>query len=486
MCGIVGINSECDLAPVLESMSRGNDDKSIYEDSDVQLGFVRHTIVDTGNRSRSPFQHGHQVSLANGELFNFEEIAKSIGLSEYSNDLEVLHHYLLQKGVYSFPQLNTMLAGAVWDTREKILYLLRDWVGEMPLHYFFDPKEKRWAFSSDIASMLRMIPGISPLEDVHEVPPGSILEINNEEGTLTKHSYFDITKTDRLEEDADYDQCKQELRNKLEKSAQERSFFDAPHCVLISGGIDSLITTHLLLKNRKQESPLPAYTFHCSDFPEDENSDLYHARKVVQWLGNKVDHRVVYASAEQIKKEIFPTIYSLEDTRGRDFNVFTALYNRFLAERIRKDGIRLVYEGEGPDEALGAYSAWRKFEFTDEEIGDPLFRKKMISNLSKGVLLRTSKVMMNFGPLECRSFFLDRDVMTFLSSLPANIVRKNGHKKSILIDAFKDDIPEELLTRLKTRPQDSTGITSVLENYMEAQKLDFREILLNYFKNIGI
>ena len=47
--------------------------------------------------------------------------------------------------------------------------------------------------------------------------------------------------------------------------------------------------------------------------------------------------------------------------------------------------------------------------------------------------------MANTGSLE----LIDSDVMTFLSSLPARVVRGNGIKKKILVDAVKGDIPEE-------------------------------------------
>jgi asparagine synthase (glutamine-hydrolysing) len=272
-------------------------------------------------------------------------------------------------------------------------------------------------------------------------------------------------------------------RELLEASAVARTWTEVPVACLASGGTDSLITLYLLLKHGKFDRPLPIYTFHCEDLPDGPDSDLYHAKQVAKFFGDKVEHRIVMATADDIIQTIPEVVHALEDKRGRDFNVFTAIYNRFLAEVMARDGIKIAYEGEGPDEALGSYSPWRSAQISNDEIANPKVRKKMVSNLHKGVLLRTSKVMMYFGPLECRSYFLDREVQTFLSSLPAEIVRRGGRRKGVLIDAFKDVIPQDLLERPKARPQDATGITSIL-NGLPPEQLNFVEIFDEYLAQI--
>ena len=62
--------------------------------------------------------------------------------------------------------------------------------------------------------------------------------------------------------------------------------------------------------------------------------------------------------------------------------------------------------------------------------------------------MRTSKVMMHFGPVECRSYFLDQKVTDLLSHLPIDVVRFNDHRKRILAQAFSDILPEFLLPRI--------------------------------------
>lgn len=485
MCGICGTNNmEADIASTLDTMQRGKDERTIISDNGVTFGFQRHAIVAPQESQTQPCQTDGQILVANGELFNFQQIAQRISgynLSASSIDIDVLHRILLAEGIGAVESLNMMMAAAVYDTRQQALHLFRDWIGENPLHYTYDPQSKEWFFASTIAAVIRGTK--KSVSEVMEVPPGHIVTIDSQ--GIKTHKYYDVQETPDIDE-IDRPTAAKTVRSLLEKSAAERTWTEVPACSLISGGVDSLITTYLLLKYGNFPEPLPVYTFHCSDFEETAQTDIYHARKVAAWFGDKVDHRIITASKDEIIAAIPEVVRNLEDTRGRDFNIFTAMYNRFLAEAISRDGIKLVYEGEGPDEALGSYSSWREFTFSDEEIGQQKFRKKMLTNLHKGVLLRTSKVMMEFGPLECRSFFLDKELLTYLASLPANVVRDARTKKAILLEAFKDDIPEELLVRPKARPQDSTGITDVLSEYIEKTGINFRQMLLDHFEKIRV
>jgi len=476
---------KADIESTLDTMQRGKDERTIISNNGVIFGFQRHAIVAPHESQTQPCQTEDQILVANGELFNFQQIAQRIPgykLSASSVDIDVLHRILLEEGMGTVESLNMMMAAAVYDTRKRALHLFRDWIGENPLHYTYDLQSKEWFFASSIAAVIKGTK--KSVSEVMEVPPGHIVTIDSE--GIKTHKYYDVQETPDIE-DVDRQTATKNVRAMLEKSAAERTWTEVPTCSLISGGIDSLITTYLLLKYGNFKGPLPVYTFHCSDFEETEETertDIYHARKVAAWFGDKVDHRIITASKDEIIAAIPEVVRSLEDTRGRDFNIFTAMYNRFLAEAISKDGIKLVYEGEGPDEALGSYSSWREFTFSDEEIGQQKFRKKMLTNLHKGVLLRTSKVMMEFGPLECRSFFLDRELLTYLASLPASVVRDARTKKAILLEAFKNDIPEELLARPKARPQDSTGITDVLSEHIKKTGVNFRQMLLEHFEKI--
>lgn len=481
MCGILGANTdEFSVREGLRYMHRGEEELRFARVGDASFGFQRHAVVAVDEEITQPYRSGGHVTLANGELFGHRELRASLrqpGRPE-GTDIEVLHHLLLERGVEAIGELNMMIAGALYEEGSGRLTLFRDWIGEEPLHYVFDESTGRWCFGSTIASVTRATR--APLARIREVTPGTIVRLSPWGDTEVR--YYDVETTPTLE-DVDYEEVTTRTRELLERSAAARTWTEVPVACLVSGGTDSLITLYLLLKYGKFDKPLPIYTFHCDDLPVGPGTDLFHAKQVAQFFGSRVEHRIVTVSRKDVIDAIPFVVQALEDKRGRDFNVFTAIYNRFLAEVIARDGNKVVYEGEGPDEALGTYSSWRSSTISSEDMAKPRFRKRLLANLHKGVLLRTSKVMMHFGPLECRSFFLDRDLLTFLASLPPEIVRRGDRKKGVLVDAFVDVLPRELLERPKARPQDATGITRILDGLTE-EELNFRRILEEYLDQL--
>ena len=481
MCGILGANSaDYSVREGLRYMRRGLEEVRIAKVGEATFGFQRHAVVAVDEEITQPYQSGGRLTLANGELFGYR--ALRAGLREpgkpNGTDIEVLHHWLHENGFEKIGDLDMMIAGAVYEEGSKRLVLFRDWIGEEPLHYTFDESNGAWCFGSTIATVTRATR--APLSAIREVTPGTFVKLSP--WGDTEQVYYDVESTPTLE-DVRYEDATAKIRELLEASAAARTWTEVPVACLVSGGTDSLITLYLLLKYGKFDKPLPIYTFHCEDLPAGPGTDVFHAKKVASYFGDRVDHRIVSVTKEDVINSIPEVVAALEDKRGRDFNVFTAIYNRFLAEVIARDGNKVVYEGEGPDEALGTYSSWRSSQIAMDDMATPKFRKRLLANLHKGVLLRTSKVMMHFGPMECRSFFLDRALLTYLASLPPEIVRKADRKKGVLVDAFTDVLPRELLERPKARPQDATGITGVLDKLPEEQ-LAFAKIFEEYLDQL--
>jgi asparagine synthase (glutamine-hydrolysing) len=459
-------------------MRRGDDEVRVLEVPGATFAFQRHAVIAPEREITQPYRSSGYVTIANGELFGYEELRKQVRsrkISPDGTDIEVLHHHLIENGVASFADLNTMMAGAFYEEETGALTLFRDWIGEMPIHYVHSAVDGGWCFASNIAALTDATR--SRLDEVREVKPGTLVRLGPAGESC--EVYYDVEQSENVST-IEYQAAVSRVRDLLERSACARTHVDVPAAALLSGGTDSFVTIHLLLKYGKIEGRLPVYTFHCEDLEEAEGTDLFHARRVAAFFGDRVEHRVVTATKREVIESLPGVVRALEDTRGRDFNVFTAVYNRFLAEAISRDGIKVVYEGEGPDEALGTYSSWRGWNITDEEISRPALRKRLLSNLHKGVLLRTSKVMMEFGPIECRSFFLERELLTFFASLPVEVVRRGGRRKGVLVDAFVEELPRELLERPKARPQDSTGITAVLE----ALDLDYKQLLRDYLDDV--
>jgi asparagine synthase (glutamine-hydrolysing) len=68
--------------------------------------------------------------------------------------------------------------------------------------------------------------------------------------------------------------------------------------------------------------------------------------------------------------------------------------------------------------------------------------------LENDMLVKVDRMSMSQS-LEVRVPFLDHKLVDFAFSLPANFKIDNDQRKKILIDSFKDDLPQELFNRGK-------------------------------------
>ena len=154
MCGIAGVWSAgqpSDLAPIASLMSsslehRGPDDCGVWVDTaaPIALSHRRLSIMDVSSAGHQPMasQCGRYVIVFNGEIYNHERIRTSLSDRDpaYSwrghSDTETLLASISCWGMEkTLQQIEGMFAFALWDTREKALYLARDRMGEKPLYY---------------------------------------------------------------------------------------------------------------------------------------------------------------------------------------------------------------------------------------------------------------------------------------------------------------------------------------------------------------
>src|SRR5207248_6560231 len=134
MCGIFGSNSGADVEAALSLMPRGDDERHVVKSGHVVFGVRRHAVVALKERPSQPYQTDHQLLCANGELFDHEYIRDhllhSVRLPDEVTDIRILHHLLLERGVYEVCQFNMMMACAAYDIEQDVVTLFRDWVGE--------------------------------------------------------------------------------------------------------------------------------------------------------------------------------------------------------------------------------------------------------------------------------------------------------------------------------------------------------------------
>jgi asparagine synthase (glutamine-hydrolysing) len=172
MCGIAGILSLTDQRPeatlverMLERMiHRGPDDQGCQEIGPVVLGMRRLSILDPTPRGHQPMSSpdGRYTIVYNGEIYNFLELADELAAQgrtfSSSSDTEVLLAAYAAWGPDCVKRLNGIWAFAIWDSRDRTLFLARDRFGVKPL--YLAEGSGYLAFASEIKA-LRTLPWVS-------------------------------------------------------------------------------------------------------------------------------------------------------------------------------------------------------------------------------------------------------------------------------------------------------------------------------------
>ncbi len=167
MCGICGIFSSRNLANNSEIISemndvlhhRGPDDSGIYIDENIALGHKRLSIIDLSKAGHQPFtsDDGNFILTFNGEIYNFRDLRTIlIGLGykfKTQTDTEVLLKSYMHWGEKAVEKLNGMFSFAIWNKKNKELFIARDRYGIKPLYFF--KTEDYFVFASEIKSILK-------------------------------------------------------------------------------------------------------------------------------------------------------------------------------------------------------------------------------------------------------------------------------------------------------------------------------------------
>jgi asparagine synthase (glutamine-hydrolysing) len=165
MCGIAGVITKTDNFSIQyyprifkETLShRGPDEDGEYIQQNWSFANLRLSIVDVqGGQQPIRNDDGSIGIIYNGEVYNFEELKKSLIQSGYTfntnSDTEVILRAYEAYGSESFNKLNGMFAFCLWDHNKDEVYLVRDHFGIKPLYVYED--EHQIVFSSELRGIL--------------------------------------------------------------------------------------------------------------------------------------------------------------------------------------------------------------------------------------------------------------------------------------------------------------------------------------------
>ena len=165
MCGIAGqIGYEQDMrkmSAVMTKMSavlapRGPDASGVYIDESAFLVHRRLIVIDPENGAQ-PMSTGNYTLIYNGELYNTSELRRELQANgvefDGHSDTEVVLKAYAAWGEKCVERFNGIFAFAVWNSRDKTLFLARDRIGVKPL--FYSRTADGIIFASEIKALLK-------------------------------------------------------------------------------------------------------------------------------------------------------------------------------------------------------------------------------------------------------------------------------------------------------------------------------------------
>lgn len=458
MCGIVcAFDLKTDvqeLRPRVLKMSkkvrhRGPDWSGIYCGDKAVLAHERLSIVDPESGGQPLYSRDRKLILAvNGEIYNHREIRKKYdGIYEFltGSDCEVILALYRDKKEQFLDEMNGIFGFALYDEENDAYLIARDHIGIIPLYHGWDEFGNYY-----VASELKALEGFC--KKVEEFPPAHYLY--SKDGELKKWYNREWTEYDNVKDNpASID----DLRDALEKAVHRQLMSDVPYGVLLSGGLDSTITSALAKKfsgkrietNDQKEAWWPQ--LHSFAIGLEGSPDLAAARKAADEIGT-IHHEIHYTIQEGLDA-IRDVIYHIETYDVTTIRASTPMY--LLARVIKSMGIKMVLSGEGADEIFGGYLYFHKAPNAEE------FHKESVRKVGRLHLydcLRANKTLAAWG-VEGRVPFLDKEFMDVAMRFnPEEKMAKNGRmEKWPLRRAFEDQIPESIAWRQKEQFSDGVG-----------------------------
>jgi asparagine synthase (glutamine-hydrolysing) len=386
MCGITGIvhlDGEPASRVVLKRMTdavahRGPDGEGHFIDGPAALGHRRLAIIDLSPAGHQPMatEDGRFVMSYNGEVYNFQELRvelEALGHRFHSRtDSEVVLKAYAQWGGEALDRFNGMFALAIWDKRNRELFLARDRYGIKPLYYAL--RKDTFAFGSEVKAILAN-PAFRAEMDrealieyftfqnfftdktlflgIRLLPAGCFLRVKlAPAGPGVPNRYWDYSFTEPERASSEVEYIK-ELDRLFRQAVSRQLVSDVDVGTYLSGGMDSGSVTAAAATH------LPYIkSFTCGfDLHSARGVELgYDEREAAEHMSYlfKTEHYEMVLKAGDMERVMQRLAWHIEEPRvGQSYpNMYVAQ----LASRF----VKVVLSGTGGDELFAGYP-WRYY-----------------------------------------------------------------------------------------------------------------------------
>jgi asparagine synthase (glutamine-hydrolysing) len=335
VCGLVGIFDPHGGAPIerllLDRMNRtqrhrGPDGEGMHVAPGIGLAHTRLAIIDLETGAQPMFNEDRSVVVVyNGEIYNFGGLRDELGARGHrfrtASDTEVIVHAWEEWREACVARFRGMFAFALWDERQKILFLARDRLGIKPLHYAILP-DGQLLFASELKALLahpdlprRIDPcavedylayGYVPdpktiYRDVCKLRSAHWLSWPVGQAAPRQERYWQLRFAAR--ERLTVQRAAEELLERLEEAVALRLVADVPLGAFLSGGVDSSAVVAMM--SRRSTTPVNT----CSiGFDQRDHDESAFAEQVAEACGTR--HHVGRTRVQNLSViERLPLVY---------------------------------------------------------------------------------------------------------------------------------------------------------------------------------
>lgn len=393
MCGIIGIVShtpirghELFLIQRDTMHHRGPDDAGEWwsEDGRVGLAHRRLAIIDVSTGGHQPMmdESGKLCIVFNGEIYNFQDLRKELEAKGHhfrsSSDTEVILAAYREWGTDCIKRLNGIFSLCIFDENQKRLFLARDRAGEKPL--FYRLSNGTFTFASELKALMAdpssprklnpealecylafgFVPGdLCILKGVKKLPPAYAATYDLNSAQFHTWCYWQLPvapETNKESKKVDEEELLDELEWLLEDAVRRQLVADVPVGILLSGGVDSSLTTAMAARVGKN---FKTFTIRFPGYGEHDETE--HARLIAQHFGT--DHVELEAGSSTV--ELLPLL-------ARQFDepiVDSSMIPTYIISKLVRQHCTVALGGDGGDELFGGYKHYNRLLWMQEKLG---------------------------------------------------------------------------------------------------------------------